>query len=162
VNQYPKQWLTRLTHPAACIVLIFSPVAPALAHLGGATSSVDDDRIRLGGELASSVLQQYAVHVITTASGTVVREYASADDKVFAITWRGPSPPDLRALLGEYFTPYLNDVASTAPARAGSHRQVAVAQSDLVVQAAGHPRSFRGRAYVPSLIPAGVLIDALP
>ena len=107
-------------------------------------------------------MQQYAMHVITAASGTIVREYASPDDRVFAITWRGPTPPDLRTLLGEYFTPYLNASASTVQARAGAHRQLSVAQPDLVVQAAGHARAFRGRAFVPSLIPTGVLIDALP
>ena len=124
--------------------------------------SVGDDRVWLRGDLSTTLTQQYAVHVITAATGTIVREYASADDKVFAITWHGPTPPDLRTLLGDYFTPYLNASASTVQTRAGAHRQLSVSQSDLVVQAAGHARSFRGRAFVPSLIPAGVLIDALP
>jgi hypothetical protein len=142
--------------------LFFAGMGPALAHLGGAASSVGDDRLELEGGLSTTLMQQYAMHVITAASGTIVREYASPDDKVFAITWQGPTPPDLRTLLGEYFTPYLNAAASTAQTRAGSHRQLSVSQPDLVVQAAGHARSFRGRAFVPSLIPAGVLIDALP
>lgn len=107
-------------------------------------------------------MQQYAVHVISAATGTLVREYVSPDDKVFAITWRGPTPPDLRTLLGDYFAPYLDAATSTVQTRAGAHRQLSVSQPDLVVQAVGHARSFRGRAFVPSLIPAGVLIDALP
>ncbi|MGA2563221.1 MAG: DUF2844 domain-containing protein [Steroidobacteraceae bacterium] len=163
MNPHKRQRITRVTRSVgACIVLFFGGVGPALAHLGGAANSVDDDRIGLQGELRTTLMQQFAVHVITAASGTIVREYASPDDKVFAISWHGPTPPDLRTLLGEYFTPYLNATTSSAQTRAGSHRQVSVSQSDLVVQAAGHARSFRGRAFVPSLVPAGVLIDALP
>ena len=163
MNPQIRQRITRASRPvAACIVLFFGGVGPALAHLGAGASSVGDDRVVLEGALRTTLLQQYAVHEITAATGTIVREYASPDDKVFAITWRGPTPPDLRTLLGEYFTPYLNASASTVQTRAGAHRQLSVSQPDLVVQAAGHARSFRGRAFVPSLIPAGVLIDALP
>jgi len=163
VNPQIQQRITRASRPvAACIVLFFGGLGPALAHLGAGTSSVGDDRIALQGEVRSTSMQQYAVHVISAATGTLVREYVSPDDKVFAITWRGPTPPDLRTLLGDYFAPYLDAATSTVQTRAGAHRQLSVSQPDLVVQAVGHARSFRGRAFVPSLIPAGVLIDALP
>jgi hypothetical protein len=38
---------------------------------------------------------------------------------------------------------------------------MSIAQSDFVVQAIGHLRTFQGKAYVPSLVPAGVSVAEL-
>jgi hypothetical protein len=41
------------------------------------------------------------------------------------------------------------------------HRQVSVAQPDFVVHAVALLRTFQGKAYVPSLVPAGVAVADL-
>ncbi|MGH8231138.1 MAG: DUF2844 domain-containing protein [Steroidobacteraceae bacterium] len=133
--------------------------APAQAHLGGDASSVDSDRQVMHAQLRTVPMQQYSVHEITTESGGQVREYATPQGTVFAVTWRGPLPPDLQQLFGGYYQQYHNAVV--AHARPGMHRQLQVAAADLVVQATARPRSFGGKAYVPSLMPAGVSIADL-
>jgi hypothetical protein len=103
---------------------------------------------------------QYEVHSITTASKGLIREYVSRTGIVFAVTWRGPTPPNLRQLFGAYFEPFQK--AAAARLLPGNHRQLRLDQSDFVVQVTGRLRAFAGRAYVPSLIPRDVSIADLP
>lgn len=130
-----------------------------MAHLGGDADSVSADRDVLRAQLRSTPMQQYERHEITTTAGTVVHEYASRQGTVFAVTWQGPLPPDLRQLFGNYYETYQS--AATAQARPGAHRQLNIAAADLVVQSTGRLRAFTGRAYVPSLVPAGVSVADL-
>jgi hypothetical protein len=41
------------------------------------------------------------------------------------------------------------------------HRQLSFANPDFVVESTGRLRNFRGKAYVPSLVPAGVSVADL-
>jgi Protein of unknown function (DUF2844) len=144
----------------AVISLAYAWLAtPALASLGGDFASVSDDSVQFRGQVLSTGMLQYDRHDITTASGTVVHEYLSPGGKVFAVTWKGPMPPDLRQLFGSYFEPFRS--AAAAQSRPGGHRQVSIVQSDFVVQAAGRVRAFQGKAYVPSLVPSGVSVAEL-
>jgi hypothetical protein len=134
----------------ACVFLTAAPLA--LATLGGDASSIDADRTHIKAQTGRSTPgASYTVQELDLPSGTVVHEYLSAAGKVFAVTWQGPSVPDLRTLLGDYFQPFV------AGAAAGhhDHHHVAVTQPDLVVRSGGHMRDFAGRAYVPSLLPPG-------
>jgi hypothetical protein len=132
---------------------------PAAAYLGGGADSVAADRDSMRGQLRSTSMLQYEVHEISLTSTNVVREYATASGKVFAVTWRGMTPPDLRQLFGSYFAQYQG--AAAAQVHPGMHRQLQVTESDLVVLSSGHMRAFEGRAYVPSLVPAGVNVSEL-
>jgi hypothetical protein len=148
---------------AACIFGLFGALllqAPAAAHLGGDADSVSADRDALRAELRTTPMQQYDLHEITTASGTRVHEYATRQGTVFAVTWQGPVPPDLRQLFGNYYDQYQSAVAKQP--RPGMHRQLTIGGGDLVVQSSGHLRAFSGKAYVPSLVPAGVSAADLP
>jgi Protein of unknown function (DUF2844) len=127
---------------------------PAAAHLGGDSDSVEADRQQLSAELRSIPMQQYNLHEIRAASGTLVHEYATRQGTVFAVTWQGPLPPDLHQLFGNYYQRY--QAAAATPVRPGMHRQLNVAAADLVVQSTARLRAFRGIAYIPSLLPAGV------
>ena len=127
---------------------------PAAAHLGGDSDSVDADRQQLRAELRSIPMQQYNLHEIRAASGTLVHEYATRQGTIFAVTWQGPLPPDLHQLFGNYFQRY--QAAAATQGRPGTHRQLNIAAPDLVVQSTARLRAFRGIAYVPSLLPAGV------
>jgi len=134
----------------AAILLLFA--APAWAALGQPVASVASDQQHLGGERRSIAADAFSVEEITSASGTVVREFVSPAGQVFAISWRGPVRPDLRQLLGEHFAAF-----ARAAAEAGHRRRpLAVRTGELVVESGGHVRDFRGRAYLPALMPEGV------
>jgi Protein of unknown function (DUF2844) len=134
---------------AALLVGIAS--SPTLASLGGDASSVTTDTAKMKGEARSIPAGGYTVNQITLPSGTIVKEYVSAEGKVFAVTWKGESMPDLSQTLGTYFAQFSAAASSTAPH--ASHHNLTVQQSDLVVQTGGHMRAWNGRAYVPSLLP---------
>ena len=127
---------------------------PASAGLGGDSSSIRVDSARLRGQLVSTSMLQFERHDITTSAGGTVHEYLSPSGKVFAVTWHAQLPPDLKQLFGMYFEPFRS--AMVAQSGPGTHRRVAVVRPDLIVQAFGHVRDFKGMAYVPSLVPAGV------
>ena len=99
----------------------------------------------------------YRVHEIQLPSGTVMREFVAANGNVFAVAWRGPTRPDLRQALGQYFDAYVSAPRSKLTDR----RHVQIQQGDLVVQGGGHMRALTGRAYLLSAIPSGVNIGEL-
>jgi hypothetical protein len=132
-------------------------LAPAHAVLGGDSASIEADRSYLKVTLAArrelAANGSYTMHEMVLPSGVLIRQYVSASDKVFAITWVGPFMPDLRRLLGPYFD-IMNARTASQP-RVG-HSVVTQHEPDLVIESGGHPRSFAGRAYLPQAIPAGV------
>jgi len=132
------------------IALTVAVATPALAALGGDSTTVQADVARMKGALRITSSVGVVVHEITTSYGTVVREYITPGDKVFAISWRGPVNPDLRQMLGDYYTQY--EQAASLP-HPGGHRHLAIEQPGLVVQVNGRMRAFEGRAWVPSLVP---------
>ena len=93
----------------------------------------------------------YSVQEIKTADGTVVREYVSAEGKVFGVAWNGPIMPDLKQLFGDHFPTF----QSEAQARGSARGPLRINRPDLVIQSGGHMRAFSGRAYLPQLLPAG-------
>ena len=100
----------------------------------------------------------YTVHQLTMPSGTVVREFvASSDAQVFAVAWRGPFMPDLKALLGDSFGSFVQAASQNGIGR-GS---VTLNQPELVMRSAGRMRAFDGFAYLPSQLPKGVQVENL-
>jgi hypothetical protein len=71
---------------------------------------------------------------------------------VFAVSWTGPTLPDLRTLLGDKFTVMTSNAAKRPKA---GHSQLAVDQSDVVIVSSGHMRAYAGQAWIPSALPAG-------
>jgi hypothetical protein len=138
---------------AALVAFAWPPAASA--SLGGTAASVDADRVHLEGALLRIARAgPYSVHEIQSAAGTVVREFVSPAGTVFGVAWQGPWIPDLKQVLGAYFDQYRAALRS----RTGRRRRgpISIDTPGLVVQMAGHPRSFSGRAYVPQLVPDGV------
>jgi hypothetical protein len=134
----------------------------ASAHLGGDTGSVSTDRVALNGALKSTSTLQDDEHDLTLPSGTIVHEYVSRAGQVFAVSWQGPLPPDLSQLLGDYFDRFTSAASAAAQAQPGLQRQLSSVQPDFVVQSVAHLRSFRGKAYLPGLVPEGVSVELLP
>jgi len=94
----------------------------------------------------------YTVSQSTLDSGTIVREYMDANSVVFAVSWNGPTLPDLRTLLGDKFSVMTSSAAKRPKA---GHSQLAVEQTDVVIISNGHMRAYAGQAWIPSALPAG-------
>lgn len=137
-------------------------MTPARAGLGQAVESVQADGVSLKGQVRARSETGYSVEEITTATGTVVREFVSPSGMVFAVSWSGPTVPDLQQTLGSYFAQYQAAVKTqraTGP-RTGHHHLV-VRSPSLVLHAGGHMRQHFGLAYVPSLVPPNLSIANL-
>jgi hypothetical protein len=133
-------------------ILLLLAAAPAFGGLGGPAMSVATDQPGMMVVRRAVPARSYTVQEVKTQDGTVVREYVSAEGKVFGVAWNGAIMPDLQQLFGEYFTIFQSETRSRGQAR-GTLR---IDRPDLVVQSGGHMRAYSGRAYVPQLLPAGV------
>ena len=137
--------------------LLFFAAVPAWAELGGDAASIERDGVRMQAARRLLPAQKYAVHEMQLAGGTAVREYLSADGKVFAVTWRGARMPDLRQLFGAaYFDRYRQAAAQRRGRGPGR-----IEADGLVVHSGGHMRAYAGMAYVPQLVPGDVSVDEL-
>jgi len=144
--------------PAIVLMFFVTLLQGALAYaaLGSAPSDFGGTPVRAARSLAaagnSTANAVYTVSQTTLDSGTIVREYTDAAGKVFAVSWTGPTLPDLRTLLGSKFTA-LTD--ATGRRTQAGHSQLALNQSDVGIVSNGHMRSFAGHAFIPSAVPAG-------
>jgi hypothetical protein len=141
---------------SALLIAALSPCIAAAA-LGEPETSVQADGAQLGGSITVSQHANYRLHEIRLPSGTLVREFAGSDGKVFAVAWNGPTVPNLREILGQYFDSYV----TAAKAPHSGHHHLQIRQNDLVVQAGGRMRAFSGRAYLPQAVPSGVSVGDL-
>ncbi len=143
----------------ACGLLVGSP---AHAVLGGDVSTVADDEVRLRGAPHAVVIASAAVrtHEIAMADGSTIREFVGPSGTVFAIAWSTRFKPDLDALLGAHAATYAA-AASEAMRTPGIRRNVELRRGDLVVRATAHLNAHTGKAWLPSLVPAEVDVDAL-
>lgn len=133
----------------AIITAILLGTSPSWAALGQSVDSVRSDQARLHGDLLSMAQQGYTVQQIKSADGTTIKEYVSTSGIVFAISWEAPMLPKLADLLGSYF-PEFQQASSGDVHRRGP---LVMRLGDLVVESGGHMRAFRGRAYLPGMIP---------
>jgi hypothetical protein len=151
-----------------CGLMLSATAGQALAALGQAptpltaassvqsqTSNAQKRALASVASVASSGL--YTVHENQLANGTAVREFATLDGVVFAVSWRGPVLPDLSGLLGSYFDAFKLevDLARTAGKRGGP---VIIRNNDLVVISNGRMRHFFGYAYAPAIVPVNINI----
>ncbi len=113
---------------------------------------MEGDRAQMQGSRSVTEEQDYAIHEIQAPTGTVVREYAHPDGTIFAVAWEGPFIPNLRQLLGVYFS-HFAEAAKAQDSRRARRGSVRVETPDLVVETGGHMRAFFGRAYIPALLP---------
>ena len=150
-------WRSMRTLGGVLLILILG-AAPAWAVLGEPESSVSADGQVLRGQIRDEVHEGYRLHQITDASGAVVREYVSPSGKIFGISWQGAFVPNMRQLLGTYFT-YLQQYAQTQTGRHGG--PLIIQKDDFVFSSGGHMRSFHGRAYVPSLLPTNLSAEVV-
>ncbi len=143
------------------LAALFAALLPqvASATLGQPEITVQADVDKAHAAIKSSQDRTaYRVHEIQLPSGTVMREFVAPNGTVFAVAWQGPTRPDLRQLLGQYFGVF----ASPQPrSKLSDRRHVLIQQGDLVLQSGGHMRALSGSAYLRSAIPSGVNLGDL-
>lgn len=138
---------------AVVAVVILGLPMSAWAVLGGKASSVQSDQVQMKAAIRPGTqTTQYSVQTLTTPSGITIKEFADTSGNVFAVTWQGPFMPNLRQLLGQYFSTYV----STARKHHGGLHHRSVVDPNLVVHSQGHMRAFSGIAYLPAKLPKGV------
>ena len=138
------------------LILILGSI-PAWAALGENEASVSADQQYLRSEDRVQAFQAYKVHQLTTANGTIVREYVSPQGLVFGVAWQGHSIPSLQQLLGTYMT----NLQQGQRTRVIPRRGVTIQGNDFVFTSFGRMLSFRGRAYVPSLVPPNLTMEVV-
>ena len=138
-------------------------LAALMPHVASATLGQPEITVQTDAELAHAAIKDsedrtgYRVHEIQMSSGTTVREFVAPNGTVFAVAWQGPTRPDLRQLLGQYFDAF----ASVPRTKLTDRRHVQIQQGDLVLQSGGHMRALSGRAYLRSAVPSGVNLGDL-
>jgi hypothetical protein len=146
--------------PAACGAALVAALSPgiACATLGEPEITVQTDVAQMRASIHTSEDRAgYRVHEVQLPTGTVLREFVAPGGNVFAVTWHGPSKPDLRQALGKHF-----DTLVSAPRQQfADRRHVHFQQGDLVVEGRGHMRALSGRAYLVSAVPSGVELGDL-
>jgi len=142
------------------MVLIFALLvgSSAFAVLGQDVSSVQSDGVHMKAAVSVLPGQSYSVHELRAPTGTRIREFVSPAGQVFAISWQGPSIPDLRQLLGQYFDQYMQAAQTTPRVQ---RRVVHIETGDIVFESGGHMRFIVGRAYLRDKLPNGVSADAI-
>lgn len=148
--------LKKCVFSAELLIAALSPCIAAAA-LGEPETSVQADAAQLRGSIKVTEHASYRLHEIQLPSGTLLREFAGLDGKVFAVAWNGPTVPNLRQTLGRYFDSYV----TAAKAKHSGHHYLQIQQTDLVVRTAGHMRAFSGLAYLPPAVPSGVSVGDL-
>ena len=141
---------------AAVVLILASSTIPVWAVLGQARDSIRSDAQSLKGTLTTTEMSGYSVHQIQRNDGVVLKEFVSPEGKVFGISWRGPSMPNLSQLLGSYFAAFHEANQST-----NRRGPLSIHAGPLVVETGGHPRAFRVRAYVVNLLPRGIPEDVV-
>jgi hypothetical protein len=141
------------------------PAFGALGDIGAAVASAKAVTAATPVNNASSagaaqyLLSGGAVRVTQSVNegGTRLREYvATANGRVFAYTWQGPSAPNLYTLLGRYADDYQSGaLALHVAGRDGLHAARVDTQS-VIVESGGLMGSYIGRAWLPDALPAGI------
>jgi hypothetical protein len=149
--------LTALAPLVAYAALGAAPVART--HAVAAPRSMLQAAATSGGvtAAASAASTSYTVREAKDAYGVTIREYVLPSNVVFAVAWQGPVRPDMRELLGSYFSNFAN------PGEERTHGIGPMVQhnSAFHIESAGHSGYFFGKAFVPRLVPANVRVESL-
>ncbi len=146
----------------ALVAYLWLAALPAHAVLGADAASIAADQTRLRGARHAMAIAGATVqtHEITMADGSSIREFVSPSGVVFAVAWSTRLKPDLEALFGAHAPAYAA-AASEALRVPGIRRHIELRRGDLVVRSTVHLNAYVGKAWLQSLVPQGVGVDAL-
>jgi hypothetical protein len=136
---------------AAAFVFISNP---ALAALGAPHSAYESGINRMSARSTLSERQGHSVLTIVMHDGSQMREFASRDGVVFAVTWHTQFKPNFAKLLGTSHPEYVSAVRSAL--HPGIQRHFRHEGADLVIKSNSHLNVFSGLAYRRSLLPPGI------
>jgi hypothetical protein len=112
---------------------------------------------------ASGAVRIHAAFTIKeiVSNSVPVREYLTRDGTVFAMAWKGRNHPDFATLLGSYYAEFQEISArhDSGPRVRGGRR--ALKGAHLTIERFGHMGALKGRAIIPSLMPAGVKVSEI-
>ncbi len=136
--------------------LSLSPLA--LGSMGESATTVEQDRLMLNGTSRIESHAGFSVHVLE-AEGRLVREYVSSDGVVFGIVWKHRAGAmNLEHLFGAYYGEYSRAAVAQPRQSQKFHR---IETEHLIVERGGRMGATWGRAWIPSLLPPGILKDQL-
>lgn len=138
-------------------VVLLLASTPGWAVLGEYANSVTSDQQRMHAQLQEQTRRGYSIRQLKAADGRTVKEYVSPAGMVFGVSWKGPTMPNLRQLLGSYFT----QVQESAQSRRKRGGPLVIKNKDFVLVSGGHMRAYQGMAYVPSLVPSNVSAEVV-
>lgn len=123
---------------------------PSISHaeLGGNPDSVLTEQKEFNSQLTTNSQNGLMILIQTLPSGTIVKQYASSTDVIFAVSWSGPSLPNLQTLFGNYFKDYLAAIKQ-------SRGVISINTEGLIIQSAGMMGAFQGYALLPKQAPSG-------
>jgi hypothetical protein len=159
VDTERKAWVQYMKNILGVLLILSLGTVPAWAVLGQYESSVSVDQEYLRSADNVQAFQGYKVHQLTTANGTIVREYISPKGLVFGVAWQARFMPSMQQLLGSYVTKI--QTASPAQAHVRHLRGLIVKTDDFVFVSSGQMRFWKGSAYVPSLVPSNVSVEVV-
>ncbi|NTY38475.1 MULTISPECIES: DUF2844 domain-containing protein [Burkholderia cepacia complex] len=139
------------------LTLIFSNLSRAA--LGGAPvnyggAGQDESRSAAGSAIAESGAMRYTIRRNKVKDRVEIHQYVDASGQVFAVAWSGKTKPDLDELLGH--SAFSTMVAGQSTSRQINRHSLEQRSNDLVIQSQSHGHLFRGRAWIPTMLPAGV------
>lgn len=155
-------WITLIwLFPIASMATLGEPDTAPSPAAGAATASASSPAAAAPNAVKRSHISRstsaYKVREQSTVGTGVIHEYVNNDGIVFAVSWKGPSHPDITMLLGRYTN-------EAARAHREHRRKIVARQSvsrvetpNIVYQRAGHMGDISGLAYVPALMPSGVV-----
>jgi hypothetical protein len=113
--------------------------------------------IRAISRLPSPKPTLYSIRKLVTSDDIEIHEFVLPSNVVFALSWQGSTKPDMRVLLGAYFSRYADELSRPAAGR----MPVAIQETNLVIQTGGRMNQFFGLAFVPTMAPNGVQISEI-
>jgi hypothetical protein len=90
-----------------------------------------------------------------------VTEYINSSNQVFEVTWTGTFHPSMNQIVGSQYLRDYDQKEKSARVK-GQRNSVTVKDTNLVIKKSGHMGNLHGRAYDPTLVPAGVNANELP
>jgi hypothetical protein len=136
-------------------IMVLGMSGPAYAVLGGKVDSVAADQARMKASVKVTSNGRFQVHELRN-DGNVVREFVAQDGTIFGVAWQGQSM-QYSQLLGSY----TDRITKAAQSRRDHRAPLHIDEPGFVFSAFGHMRFYSGRAYIPSMVPAGVLAEEI-
>lgn len=141
------------------LILTMGLIIPisSYATLGSTIKSLPSDTQTVKNTSHMVYVTQTATYKLFQYSNLPVKGYTKSKNIIFAVIWKGISPPNLKEVLGEQ---NFKIFTTTKPVINTLNYKKFVA-NDLVIEISGHQGDVFGNAYIPSQMPKNTTIEGL-